>query len=132
MLKLIAILFFIGENKAQIVDILAKNSANKSKLQKLQDKYKKKHDKVAVAVAVFFISYPSLLIALHYAVDFFGTQTILSVEKLEMLKFYRHSFKKTSSFILQLWVGSLFRFVTWSPVKKAPDWLRERSGTKII
>ncbi|KAM7451307.1 hypothetical protein ABFA07_000987 [Porites harrisoni] len=34
-----------GENKAQIVDILAKNSANKSKLQKLQDKYKKKHDK---------------------------------------------------------------------------------------
>lgn len=85
MLKLIAILFFIGENKAQIVDILAKNSANKSKLQKLQDKYKKKHDKVAVAV--FFISYPSLLIALHYAVDFFGTQTILSVEKLEMLKF---------------------------------------------
>lgn len=94
MLKLIAILFFIGENKAQIVDILAKNSANKSKLQKLQDKYKKKHDKVAVAVAVavFFISYPSLLIALHYAVDFFGTQTILSVEKLEMLKFYRHSF----------------------------------------
>lgn len=92
MLKLIAILFFIGENKAQIVDILAKNSANKSKLQKLQDKYKKKHDKVAVAVAVFFISYPSLLIALHYAVDFFGTQTILSVEKLEMLKFYRHCF----------------------------------------
>ena len=90
MLKLIAILFFIGENKAQIVDILAKNSANKSKLQKLQDKYKKKHDKVAVAV--FFISYPSLLIALHCAVDFFGTQTILSVEKLEMLKFYRHSF----------------------------------------
>lgn len=90
MLKLIAIMFFIGENKAQIVDILAKNSANKSKLQKLQDKYKKKHDKVAVAV--FFISYPSLLIALHYAVDFFGTQTILSVEKLEMLKFYRHSF----------------------------------------
>lgn len=90
MLKLIAILFFIGENKAQIVDILAKNSANKSKLQKLQDKYKKKHDKVAVAV--FFIFYPSLLIALHHAVDFFGTQTILSVEKLEMLKFYRHSF----------------------------------------
>ena len=89
MLKLIAILFFIGENKAQIVDILAKNSANKSKLQKLQDKYKKKHDKVAIAV--FLISYPSLLIALHYAVDFFGTQTILSVEKLEMLKFYRHS-----------------------------------------
>ena len=100
MLKLIAILFFIGENKAQIVDILAKNSANKSKLQKLQDKYKKKHDKVAVAV--FFISYPSLLIALHHAVDFFGTQTILSVEKLEMLKFYRHSLYKTSSFILQL------------------------------
>ena len=100
MLKLIAILFFIGENKAQIVDILAKNSANKSKLQKLQDKYKKKHDKVAVAV--FFIFYPSLLIALHHVVDFFGTQTILSVEKLEMLKFYRHSLYKTSSFILQL------------------------------
>ena len=55
MLKLIAILFFIGENKAQIVDILAKNSANKSKLQKLQDKYKKKHDKVAIAVFLNFL-----------------------------------------------------------------------------
>lgn len=73
MLKLIAILFFIGENKAQIVDILAKNCANKSKLEKLQDKYKKKHDKVLIAV--FLIFCPSPLIALHSAVDFFGTQT---------------------------------------------------------
>lgn len=89
MLKVITILFFIGENKAQIVDILAKNSANKSKLQKLQDKYKKKHDRVLIAVSL--ISFPSLLIALHYAVDFFGTQTILSIERLEILKFYRHS-----------------------------------------
>lgn len=63
MLKVIAILFFVGENKAQIVDILAKNSANKSKLQKLQDKYKKKHDMVLIAVSL--ISFPSLLIALH-------------------------------------------------------------------
>ena len=55
MLKLIAILFFTGENKAQIVDILAKNSANKSKLQKLQDKYKKKHDKVAKTVFLNFL-----------------------------------------------------------------------------
>ena len=62
------------------MDILAKNSANKSKLQKLQDKYKKKHDKVAIAV--FLISYSFLLIALHYAVDFFGTQTSLSIERL--------------------------------------------------
>lgn len=89
MLKVIAILFFVGENKAQIVDILAKNSANKSKLQKLQDKYKKKHDRVLIAVSL--ISFLSLLIALHYAVDFFGTQTILSIERLEILKFYRHS-----------------------------------------
>ncbi|XP_078350996.1 uncharacterized protein LOC144635778 isoform X3 [Oculina patagonica] len=34
-----------AEDKTKIVDILAKNCADKSKLQKLQDKYKKKHEK---------------------------------------------------------------------------------------
>lgn len=35
-----------AENKGQIIEILAKNCSDKSKLKKLQDKYKKKHDKV--------------------------------------------------------------------------------------
>ena len=37
---------FSAEDKTKIVDILAKNCADKTKLQKLQDKYKKKHNQV--------------------------------------------------------------------------------------
>lgn len=44
---------FSAEDKTKIVDILAKNCAEKTKLQKLQDKYKKKHNQVYVCIMTF-------------------------------------------------------------------------------